>query len=457
MPKIRSFDVFDTLFARRYINNDSLLHTMEKRYDIPNFYNARKAADTGTRSLQEIYQALCDQGVISHDKLDLLLKAEIALERETIFPIKENIEKVRDGDLLISDMYMSGPDILSLTRSVGMDKQVTIYQSNSGKASGRIWQELQGLDLEYHIGDNLNSDYNRPVSAGFPAVHYTHSTVHTDIEQYFHSNGLQHLALMIREIRIKSHTPGYEEFLELANQGNLSFLFFTCEMLHRKYPGKKLAFLGRDCQLMYKLYNHYYEPAYYVPFSRIVALQQPVAAADYLLSQIPKDCILVDISSTGKTWEKMCEFHPFNIEVLLYVKTFKYSKERPVLPETFSYITTTDDVISNQIIEVFNCGDHGHLKSITTISGIPVAEYGEPELKKEIVDVIHIPVNEAICLSKFYNVRGNLSELSDSDLFNVFSAVLKYICSSTKINDSVGDYYKLENEYLKEVKSAANS
>jgi hypothetical protein len=61
---------------------------------------------------------------------------EIELEFENAIPIRTNLERVEHGDLLITDMYMPGTDILRMLRGVGLDKQVTIFRSNRGKSSG---------------------------------------------------------------------------------------------------------------------------------------------------------------------------------------------------------------------------------------------------------------------------------------------------------------------------------
>jgi predicted HAD superfamily hydrolase len=125
--KIKSFDVFDTLIARRFINNDQILENIEQTLRIPNFVKFRKLADTGKRSIVDIYNFLVQSRVLTQTVADAAMELEYSLEILHTFPIAENIKKVNHGDLLISDMYLSAPMILEMVRNAGLDKQVTIY------------------------------------------------------------------------------------------------------------------------------------------------------------------------------------------------------------------------------------------------------------------------------------------------------------------------------------------
>ena len=467
MEKIRSFDVFDNLFARRYINSNPIWDLMEQVSKIPNFASNRKSADNANRNLTQIYEAMASSGQITEDKIEDLRALEVAYEQELIFPIKENIQKVRDGDILVSDMYMSGPDILKLVRSVGMDKQVTIYQSNGDKATGAFWNKMKGkLDLEYHLGDNIHSDVNAPNSYGFNGVHYPNTNSLTNIEQNLINNGLSNLGLLIREIRLKNYEQEYQVYFDVANQKNLVWIFIACELLFRKYKGRKLVFLGRDCQLMYKIYSLFFDiRTYYLPFSRAVALSQPEESVQYLKSQTFEDSVLVDISSTGRTWEILCKKHPFNVEVLIYSDTFWYSENKPTLPETFSYIHQNSVIgDTNIILEIFNCGNHGKLREIQIVENLPICKYGNTELPQDVINVIHKPVNEAVELRKKFQYVDLVKELSKIDrdiLLRMSTELLKEICATPKNSLNImdvktskriiDDFEEKENMYLEKV------
>jgi len=464
----RSFDVFDTLLARRYIDSKIIWNTLENQYEIVGFMQARMDADTGNRNLKGIYNALIECNVLTEDKAYEVYTAELKMEKSLAFPIKENIDKVRNGDILVSDMYLHASEILDLTRSIGMDKQVSIYQSNGDKSTGAFWSKMQGkLDLEYHLGDNINSDVNKPSEYGFNSVHYPNTTSLTQIEDLFINNGMTHLGLLIRETRLMDYSSKYGTYLDIANQKNLPWLFVACELLYRKYNNKEIVFLGRDCQLLYKVYSAYFNArAQYLPFSREVALNQPREATEYIKHYISNDSILVDISSTGKTWEIICGIYPFNVEVFIHSDLYWYSSSKPVTPNTFTSFHKNSVIGGTSIIiEIFNCGDHGKLRSIDMIEGLPVGKFSNvAELPNEIIDIIHRPVNNAIELRLKGHYAALTSELSKVDteiLLSISANLLVGMSSIDKttlniINLDDGKYImdefdKKESEYLNNV------
>ena len=450
MEKINSFDVFDTIFGRRYFDNSPILDLIEKITKIPNFVQERKNADDGRRNLNEIYEYLNQIGSINSDQISQIKEMEIDLEMENIFPIKEMIDKIKYGDLLISDMYMSGSDILSLVRSVGMDKQVTIYQSAGDKRTGAFWNNAiqNNLQIATHYGDNAVSDVNNPKSVG---INSYHSINVSESENYFITNKLNLIACLVREIRLRNDEQAHKHLFYTANQLNLPWLLFTCEMIYRKYKGTPLVFLARDCQLLYKLYNEFYERSYYLPFSRKVALNQTELAAGYLNNQIPKGATLIDISSTGRTWEKVCAVSPFNISVIIYSDIFHYSKEKPILPETFSWFSSNSVIgKTNELIELMNCGDHGYLDRIEQFGDIFLSKFGDMELDKDIVDVIHKPINDAVSLSSYYkgNLRTTLGGISDDALHQLFKMFLEQIHQQGSLMNQYPEFLKNQNTYF---------
>jgi predicted HAD superfamily hydrolase len=218
VEKINSYDVFDTLIARRFVNNDAILSAMEHRINISNFAFNRKQSDDGTKSLYEIYRDLANKGIIPSDKIMEYYKLEVSLEKHQIFGIKENIDKVQDGDLLISDMYFSGADILELVRFAGCDKQITIYQSNSDKRTGVLWDKLKNTNLiNTHLGDNTVSDVENPKLRNIKAEHYPNAVQFTGVENYLYSKGMAMLGSLVREIRLKYNQQNIKLF-ELSNQ-----------------------------------------------------------------------------------------------------------------------------------------------------------------------------------------------------------------------------------------------
>jgi hypothetical protein len=453
-----SYDVFDTLIARRFITNDYILQIIQSTSRNPMFLDARKAADNGNRSLYQIYQELVNQEIINESELMRFYKLEVELEKKHSFALS-NIDTVRDGDVLISDMYFSGADILELVRSAGCQSQVTIYQSNSDKRTGVLWDKLKGIKLLSHTGDNITSDVENARERGFDAEHFVDAITFTGIEKVLLENKLSFLGCLVRETRLRNFYPKNRMLSDISCQLNLPMLLIACELLHRRHADENIVFLGRDCQLLYKLYNAFYRNAYYIPFSRKVAYEQPEDAVGFLKAHMPPNAVLVDVSSTGATWEHLCKLHPFNVDVLIYSDVFHYNKTKPTLPSTFNFLMTNTQIgQTNEMIEVFNCADHGYLKSIKNHNGVYFAEFGGCEMGEDDLVDIHYPINLAVETAPNYgtNLATELSHMSHDNLVQLFKEFSELLCKKTEVLSTLGDYMMLQNKYMEEVRNAQN-
>lgn len=445
---MNSFDVFDTLLARRYFTSDPVWHHLANEFNIPNFVQERKLADSGGRSYEQIYDSLVYNKVLTEEQRKIISYRELELEIETSFPIQKNIDRVQNGDLLISDMYLPGPAILQFVRSIGLTKQVTIYQSGGDKSTGLIWQRLQDHKPDTHLGDHPNSDFGQARAHGINAELYP-GTHFNEYEQDLFTHGLKNIATLAREARLRSGRAVNEVFSDLSSSLNLPFLFIAAELLYRKHKNTPITFLGRDCQLLHKIYNEYYELSYYIPFSRKVAFDNTSTATFYLAKHRMNNTVLVDISSTGGTWQRM---DPMDITVLIYSDQAYYTPEKPKLPVTFSYITTNSEIgQTNLLLEVFNCGDHGHLNKLTQLtSGAFKADFSDPELDSAIIDAIHTPISKAVMLSSIYKqaIRKELEELNNEQLLEFFKYCTSSLCARTDLYNLLTDFVEKETTYL---------
>ena len=432
---MNSFDVFDTLIARRFITSHIIWETIASEFDDSDFVARRISADNGQRSLEEIYDAF--------GGLNSQMAREIELEINSAFPVTKNFEKVKNGDVLISDMYLPGWVIMQMLRNAGFDKQVTIYQSNGDKSSGRAWERIKP---DQHLGDNLHSDVTMPSKMGISAIHYegTHLTHH---EQQIYQQGFRVVALLMRELRLRCQE---HEFTQVAHQYTIPMLFCFAELVHRRKNEHPVVFLGRDCYLLGRLYNHYYDTSTYLPFSRTLAYKDAQNAIDYLRTQSPPDALYVDLSSTGATWSFLSSYADLNVLVGIYSDKFFYTKEKPVLPKYFNYLLANSQFgDTNLILEAFNCANHGHIKEFKNWQ----ATFAEPELPDWLVAQIHEPVNQAITLSKHYKdiLRQELASKSEKDLLRVFGDMALMISNQEQLRLRLQLFLEKENQYLGEL------
>lgn len=437
---MNSFDVFDTLIARRYITSKPIFVQLAAEFQIQDFVERRIKADTGFRDLDGIYEVM---GISKE-----VMARELALEHEQTFPIQENIDRVAHGDMLISDMYIPGSQILSLVRHAGLEKQVTLYQSNGGKANGSLWKRLHPNPPALHLGDNRFSDFEKPMSLGINCELYEKSKL-TGNEAAFGNYGLSTLGLLMREIRLREKPCLHPQLSDIACQLNLPWLFITAELLHRAYTTRDKVFLGRDCQLLYQLYDAYFRPSFYLPFSRKVAYAQPEVSVAYLKAHAPKDALLVDIRSTGGTWEALkC---PLDIAVLIYLDNYKYTDQQPALPANFSYIIKSSECPSHLVLELLNCGDHGFLSEIEayddTLFHAVFDKNAYPT--EDVIRTIHAPVRSALALKRFYqaNILAQLQAIETPALLHLLKALTKAICGNKGLLDLYPHWSSSETNY----------
>jgi len=345
-------------------------------------------------------------------------------------------------------MYLPPEVILQMVRSSGLKKQVTIYQSNAGKGNGSVWADLITNPPGYHIGDNTHTDFSSPKNAGINSILYP-GTAFTQSELFLDNAGLTHIALLTREIRLRE--TEHNKYFNAANQINLPLLFVIIEQLRRSIGNQTITFLGRDCQLMWKLFLEYFGVAYYMPFSRRIAYAQPELSARYIKSHSSTDSVIVDISSTGQTWKYMEKYGNFTVKSVIYSD----SEKIPNLSSTFSYLTKNSICgQTNAILEIMNCADHGYIDTLTAIGNKLIkATYANKELPQEIINAVRSPIDNAIALSKFYKpgIRTELNNRSDEELAILFNQLSSTICQQTYLLDNLTDFLEKEDRYHQQI------
>jgi hypothetical protein len=436
---MNSFDVFDTLIARRYLTSIPIFEQISREFNIDNFVERRIKADTGLCDIDSIYESM---GIGKE-----VMAREIFLEHEHSFPIQENIDRVAHGDLLISDMYLPTCYILSLLRHSGLDKQVTVYSSNGGKSSGDVWKRIRGKAPALHLGDNRLSDFDMPTSLGINCQLFEKSGL-THNENSLISAGLPSVGYLMREVRLRSTPTSHPHLSEISGQLNLPCLFIAAELLNRRYDKQKV-FLGRDSQQLYYIYNSYFNPAFYLPFSRKIAYAQPQASIAYLKSHIPKNALLVDIQSTGATWEKLQA--GVDVAVLIYIDNYKYTQEQPVPPKYFSYLIKSSECPPHVFLERINCANHGYISEIDVYDDTLFrAVFAECEFPtKDVINSIHGCVKMALGLTQYYreNIRRELGAIDEKILIELLKTVLQAIISANGIIALYPDWESSENSY----------
>ncbi len=205
--EIFSFDIFDTLLARR-IDPPEYIHTLhaeyiaEKlgRYDSKTILaiRYREEALLRQRSLQEGFDRECHHHDIltamaahltdeneASSLIEWMREKELFLETQALFVLPgvfemlESLNKTGKKIIAVSDMYLGKAEIEHLFRNKGiLDYFDHIFVSSEDKRckySGRFFKDIQkkfAIPFEkiIHAGDNKYADYKVPAKLGISAV-----------------------------------------------------------------------------------------------------------------------------------------------------------------------------------------------------------------------------------------------------------------------------------------------
>lgn len=208
---IISFDIFDTLITRTIYDPDNIFQLMqEKIKDIKlkdTIFNMRKNAEKSAMeklhkdvNIDEIYFELGNLYGYDEKTINAIKGLEVELEYKLITPRKDMVEvleklvKENKKVILISDMYLNKNIIEKLLSKCGYNREKhyhKIYVSNEKnkrKDTGTMWEYIKKIynGMKFiHVGDNIESDYNVPVSYGLKAMKINNPRVQFKNTDYF--------------------------------------------------------------------------------------------------------------------------------------------------------------------------------------------------------------------------------------------------------------------------------
>lgn len=218
---VNSFDIFDTILARDVHEPTDIFKIIEKEFPFPMFNFYRRLSETlHGSSLNAIYETFQKITKVDNETIEHLKQFEIETEIAHSYLILQNYNLVRDGDILVSDMYLPPEAILRMLLNAGFDKNVDIYVTMGGKAQGGwIYEPLnRKYNISLHFGDNYQSDIVQAQAHGL-ATEYT--TIHAPVrsELSLHTYGGESgmwMAQFLRRFRL-----GYNLFPKDSRSSNI--------------------------------------------------------------------------------------------------------------------------------------------------------------------------------------------------------------------------------------------
>ena len=321
--RVRSWDVFDTLIARRcglYLN---IFEIMEASLQC-NFPEARVNAEQHLRmskselTLSAIYDLLRERLNWSAEQSERAMALEVATELANVIPISSNIDRVKDGDILVSDMYLDKETIWKLLKKAGFNKDVELFVSLDGKSSGSIWKIVKKrYSISLHRGDNFIGDFVRPWLSGIPSLLVDESS-ESDAEDFLRNNRAPELGCFLREFRLKRAVSNSNtNDLQLAQlEGNFPFLLLASALLIKWCEENNVSAIlmcSRDCVLWEPMVQKVSRvlgakvSIEYFYSSRVTSFKPSDAYLSYAKKRFKYNPVVVDLSMTGVSLSKFAE------------------------------------------------------------------------------------------------------------------------------------------------------
>ena len=410
--RVNSFDVFDTLIARRCIEPGNIFLQIERKTGITHFAMARRRAEasvaSGNYTLDDIYKALQQQSGLSTDQAEQLKQLEIAEEVDNAIPITENLQRVRNGDLLISDMYLPPAVIRQMLDKCGLDKEVTLIVTSGGKSSGQIWKHFDGkVELDIHTGDNAHSDVHSPLSSG---IFGRHTQLHSpsSYEKFLIDNGLPRLGRLVRELRLKMLDASrgmttYKE-MELQIGINIPILMMAATAIHhlaQTQQADRILFCSRDCYYMFRIHQALFGgqpgsvPAAYFYTSRHARVKASPAYLAYVRQMVSDRSLVVDLCGTGWSLGELyakAGLQPMTMLMNYMPGSKMYDGMGERKPIDKIHFLNHDIDANNAILEALNYTDHGMVEDVVHIDEynafVPLLE--DPHYPHGVLRYIHV-------------------------------------------------------------------
>ncbi len=298
--EIVSFDVFDTLLLRNYVNPTDLFLHVEKKEDAKGFYFERVDAEKRCRrkykdkediTIDDIYNEI-DGGFRHLKNCELELEKKSLHRNPQIKPLYDYALQKGKKIIAVSDIYLPG----SFLKNVLLDNGFPVFDGvfvsgelNKTKAKGTVFKYvLEKCSIAasrlLHIGDNEHSDYKVPKELGinsrlYPKISRQYFGKFRYLREFYRANkGSLEVSVVVNlvgEYMLNGSDKNYwiELGFRLAGPASYAFSnFINGEIRKRKIT--KLLFAARDGYLLRKIWNLFGVKVdnYYVYTPRLLGL-----------------------------------------------------------------------------------------------------------------------------------------------------------------------------------------
>jgi hypothetical protein len=359
MQTVQSFDFWDTLVARECIRPIDIFYYMMVENNLPKDFQTQRiyAERRSDGSFDCTYEVLQKHYNWSIEYTNYVKQLEIITEIKYIIPVQENIQRVRDGDIIVSDMYLPEKAFRDILNFIGFAKKdVKIFITTGGKCNGTIWEGLLNkYNITLHLGDNPLSDVESPNKFNIKSE-LTTITQFTKAEQYFiDTEGFNNIGHTLRRLRLDVPFDSKDEknlWFDMMNHIIPVFVFFCiyiCKIAKEKGL-TKIRFITRDNKLYQRIFEKlfpFYNTNSFIS-SRYLNKSDDASYKKYVIENYDNATLLVDLNGSFRTGRSLF-LELFgklpNIVLFCYDETWpnpifstmSYLFQRKDLNYTFSY------------------------------------------------------------------------------------------------------------------------
>lgn len=267
--EINSYDFWDTLVTRLVPKSIDIFFLVEEVTSIKGFAKRRVLAEEISRegipetNIERIYSFLPYTAL----QKELLKRTELDLEQKLSSPICENISKLKECDLIISDTYLEDNVILKIARHNGIQLNKDNYHISSRigrtKSEGSIYSYiLEKHAINIHIGDNLLSDVKNAGRFRIKAQHYSESSINSYTEskikkrfsykESFYALGILRASRLNCPYISSADKALWEVFSQVVAPVLFNFVHTLLKDAKKKGIAK-VFFLSRDGQILHQV------------------------------------------------------------------------------------------------------------------------------------------------------------------------------------------------------------
>jgi FkbM family methyltransferase len=477
-PAVRSFDIFDTLIARNCIDPHRVFELVEQRTQQAGFAADRVSAEQRVfdrpYDLNSIYDELMKMRGWPQDVRDSVLAAEIEAELEAVIPIAENLAHVRDGDVAVSDMYLSEQVIRSLLKKAGLTKEIAVVVSSHGKRSGEVWPFLLAdYQIEQHLGDNHVTDIQSPARFGITSRHTALSTPDY-VEAWLLNLGLRDLAQIIRHGRLAlwDADPTVRQLQVIQTSLNFPLLVISSIVLARFAAANSIdnvLFCSRDCNLWTDVFRlvagkmGVQANARYFYTSRQARMAASPSYMRYAAEMLKGTSAVVDVCGTGWSLSHLLQRLGSTAPIYLLHQLpprADYEAMRPT-PEGIAIhavVPPGATGVANNYLEMANYADHPQIADVRYILNTPHPLFAAERRPASHLALVRAQQDTFRSMLAFCEA-GNLAETLTvpDDALGAIALELYRSLSQQKLLSAVFEtsHMQEENDQLKTLKGVA--